>query len=260
MSRVEQTPTVRRRFLAGLGGLGLAALLAACGSGQITQTDTQVAAVNGASGNAGAMAVRDAQLAYPNNAQGVYLPGSTASLLVTIVNTGSTADELLKISTPAADAVTIDGSPTGTRVISGSYSIFSGADPDDLGSPVAAETSSSSATSGTPTTTSTTTSSSTSTATSTAPTGAGGTSTAKSVPSTGPTATPLSTTAGIQPAGKVTIVLVGIKSINGLPLRIGLTVPITFYFAHGGQVTLNVPIAPPADNFTPSPTSGGTQP
>jgi copper(I)-binding protein len=223
----------------------LAALLAACGAGQITQTDTQVAAVNGANGSAGAIAVRDAQLAFPNNAQGVYPPGSTASLLVTIVNTGITPDELLKITTPAADAVTIDGSPTGTKVIPGPYSISSGTDPDDQSSSTRAGTSSSSTASGTPTATST----SPSTAT-----------TPKSVPSTTVTTTMPSTTAGIPAVGRVSIMLVGIKSINGAPLGTGLTVPITFYFAHGGQVTLDVPIAPPADNFTPSSATGGTQP
>jgi hypothetical protein len=50
----------------------------------------------------------------------------------------------------------------------------------------------------------------------------------------------------------VAIVLTGIKTINGAPLRAGLTIPITFYFAQGGQLTLDVPIGAPADNFTPT--------
>jgi hypothetical protein len=49
--------------------------------------------------------------------------------------------------------------------------------------------------------------------------------------------------------GSVTIDIVQIRSVNGGSLRAGLTIPMTFYFAHAGQVTLaQVPIAAPADN------------
>ena len=217
MRRVEPTPTVRRRLLAGLCGLGLAFVLAACASGQITQTDTVVAPVNGASGNAGPIAVRNAQLAFPSTGQDVYQPGSDAPLVVTIVNTGLTSDELVRVTTPAANQVTIDGAPTGTKTIPGSFSVSAGTDVDDQASGAAAA----------PTT----------------------------------SATPTSASGAAMPS-TVSIVLTGIKSINGEPLRSGLTIPVTFVFAHGGQVTLNVPIAAPADNAT-SPataTSAASQP
>jgi copper(I)-binding protein len=45
----------------------------------------------------------------------------------------------------------------------------------------------------------------------------------------------------------VKIDLVGISSVNGAPLRAGLNIPVTFYFAHAGQVTVQVPIGAPAD-------------
>jgi hypothetical protein len=47
----------------------------------------------------------------------------------------------------------------------------------------------------------------------------------------------------------VTVDLVGIRSVNGHPLRAGLTIPLTFYFQHAGHVTLaQVPIGAPSDN------------
>ncbi|HWE89419.1 MAG TPA: hypothetical protein VG317_08140 [Pseudonocardiaceae bacterium] len=238
---------MRRRLLAGLGGLGLVVLLAACGSGQITQTDTQVAGVNGASGNIGPIAVRNAELAFPDNAQGVFQPGSNATLVVTIVNTGITSDELLKITSPAADGVTIDGSPTGTKPLPGSYSISSGVDSDDQGSPVAPGTSSTTGSTGSSTVTS---------ATSPAKTGASSTAPSSTGPnSTGPNSTGPSTTAAAAGPGKVAIVLTGLKTINNAPLRAGLTVPITFYFANAGQLTLDVPVGAPADSSAPTPTT-----
>lgn len=244
MSRVERTTTTRRRVLAGLAptvlGLGLAAALTGCGAGQITQTDLQQASVNGASGTVGAMAVRNAQLAYPDNSQGTYAPGSDAELVATIVNTGQTDDTLVKISTPAALGVTVDGSVTGTKLIAGGFAVQSGEDVDDSDASAAAvptesAPSSDSPASGSPVTTT------------------GGEPTITSLPPSsrspieGRPSVPGSVAAATPPA-KVTIELVGIKSINGNPLRAGLTIPITFYFQHAGQVTIQaVPIGAPSD-------------
>ncbi|HET9118109.1 MAG TPA: hypothetical protein VFN75_08575, partial [Pseudonocardiaceae bacterium] len=45
--------------------------LVGCGAGQITQTDSQVAAVNGAYGNAGStIALRNVLIPYPSNPDG----------------------------------------------------------------------------------------------------------------------------------------------------------------------------------------------
>ena len=57
---------VLTRFAPAVAGLGIAALLVGCGAGQITQTDTQQSAVNGASGQVGAIAIRDAELQAPD--------------------------------------------------------------------------------------------------------------------------------------------------------------------------------------------------
>ncbi|HEY0806783.1 MAG TPA: hypothetical protein VGD84_17045 [Pseudonocardiaceae bacterium] len=219
MHRVAQSTTTRRRVLGrvvpAVLGMGVAVVLAGCGAGQITQTNTQSPSVNGASGNVGPIALRDVQLAAPPNPQGVYQPGSSAKLIATIVNTALTSDALVRVSTPAATSVLINGSPSGSAPLPGNFAIASGQDPDDATSVVVGPPSS------TP-----------SGPSSVAPTSTTGSSSA--VP-------PLA-------AGKVSIVLSGIKSVNGSPLRAGMTIPITFYFLHAGQVTVTaVPIGAPQD-------------
>lgn len=84
----------------GLGVLVGGLVLAGCSAGQITQTDTQAASVNGAHGEAGQIAIRNAQLAYPDD--GVYPAGGDAPLIASIVNTGSTPDELVEVVSPMA--------------------------------------------------------------------------------------------------------------------------------------------------------------
>jgi hypothetical protein len=226
VSRAEHTTPTRRRVLSGIVpsvlGIGLALTLVGCGAGQITQTATQQSGVNGTSGMVGPIAIRNLQLAFPNNAQGTYAPGSTARVLVTIVNTGVADDTLLRITSPAVTSVHIDGSPTGTKLIPGGFSVASGVDSDD-------SVASSSASVAPPATS--------------AP---AGTSVPPSTPAGGSVA-PTTSSAPSVP-GKMTIDLVGIRSVNGAALRAGLTIPMTFYFAHSGQVTLaQVPIGAPAD-------------
>jgi periplasmic copper chaperone A len=96
--------------------------LAGCSAGQITQTDSQVAAVDGTSGDVGdTIALRDAQIPYPPNHSGSYPAGSTVQVLVTIVNQGNSADELISVTSPAAVPAQIQGTtqiPPGSTVIS----------------------------------------------------------------------------------------------------------------------------------------------
>ena len=66
-------------------GLGLVAV--GCSAGQVTQTDTQVAAVDGASGNAGPIAVRNVMLAFPPDGNR-YHEGDDVPLTFVIANTG----------------------------------------------------------------------------------------------------------------------------------------------------------------------------
>ena len=238
---------VLTRFAPAVAGLGIAALLVGCGAGQITQTDTQQSAVNGASGQVGMIAIRGVELQFPDNPQGVYAPGADATLVVTIANTGINNDQLLSVSSPAATSVTIDGSPTGTKPLPGNFAIVSGVDVNDsdgLGVQV-------------PNTSGPAPSSSASSSTSVPPSGSASTSTSKtsgantSGTHSSSTSVPASTSAPAPalPPGTVKIVLTGLKTVNGRPLRAGLTIPITFTFARAGQCTIAaVPVGAAPDS------------
>ena len=224
---------VLTRFAPAVAGLGIAVLLVGCGAGQITQTDTQQSAVNGGSGQVGAIAVRNAEIQWPDNAQGVFAPGSNATLIVTIANTGIDPDQLIGVSSPAASNVTIDGSETGTKPLPGNFSIVSGVDVDDSTEDVPLPS----------TATSAPTSTTTSTETSGSQTSGKSSSTTKAAPTTTKAAPAL-------PPGSVKIVLNGLRSINGQQLRAGLTIPITFTFARAGAVTIaEVPVAAAPDQI-----------
>jgi len=90
-------------------GVGLTLLLGGCGTGQQSQTAAQQSAVDGAQGQIGPIAVRNVTLAYPEGGDAVYPVGSDAPLLLTIVNTGTTEDELTSVTSPFASSVRIEG-------------------------------------------------------------------------------------------------------------------------------------------------------
>jgi periplasmic copper chaperone A len=92
-----------------LGALGA---LGGCSTGQISQTASQAAAVNGANGQAGSIAVRDAEFVYPEDDEHTYPAGSSAPLKMTIVNTGSAKDKLVAVRSPAAASVRLQGATT----------------------------------------------------------------------------------------------------------------------------------------------------
>lgn len=96
--------------------------LVGCGAGQITQTDSQVSAVDGASGNVGnAIALRDVLILYPHNQQGTYPAGSAVPVVLTIINQGNSTDELIAVTSPAAGQALVLGTtqiPPGTTVTS----------------------------------------------------------------------------------------------------------------------------------------------
>jgi copper(I)-binding protein len=85
------------------------ALAGGCGVGQSTQMSEQQAAVNGGSGDIGPIAIRNAALTYPEGDEHFYEAGSDAPLVLTIVNTGTSADELTSITAAAATSVAIEG-------------------------------------------------------------------------------------------------------------------------------------------------------
>ncbi len=70
-------------------------MLVGCGAGQIAQTDSQVAAVDGAFVNIGnSIALRDVLIPEPPNQAGAYPAGSTVAVLLSIINQGDSADEI----------------------------------------------------------------------------------------------------------------------------------------------------------------------
>lgn len=113
MSRTRRSA----RTLAGVAGAAALTglLLSGCGTGQISQTSRQVAAVNGANATVGSVDLRDVQVAYPTAPAGpdaLYRQGGAAPLVATLVNTAPVADRLLSVTSPAAASVQIQGDPS----------------------------------------------------------------------------------------------------------------------------------------------------
>lgn len=110
MSRQHQLTRTPRTLVMAYYAAALA--LAGCGAGQVTQTDSQVAAVDGTDGDIGDIALRNVQLYYPGDHHGSYPLGSDVPLRLTIINQGNTADILESVSTPVAAQVLLQGAST----------------------------------------------------------------------------------------------------------------------------------------------------
>ena len=213
--------------------VGLAALLVGCSSGQVTQTDSMEPAVNGNRGDVGDIALRDVVIAYPES--GEYSAGDDAPLVLTIVNTGGTEDELVEVTSPAAGEVELIGNARVPGRMSLQVIV-----PDE-----SAETSSSQ-----PTTTGTTVPEESITDPS-PPAETGDESAAPPPDSEEPPtlsdtpdseATETPTDSPSEEVGTMSIVLTDL--VQDLP--IGRNVPVTFVFANAGEITVNLPIASPA--------------
>jgi copper(I)-binding protein len=109
VSRSQHHKAVRLRLAPAALGFGAVIALAGCSAGQVTQTDTQVAAVNGASGTVRDVGVRDAQFTFPTVAP-FYPAGSSAPLQTVLVNDSGQADRLLQVTSPYAASVQVSGS------------------------------------------------------------------------------------------------------------------------------------------------------
>lgn len=111
MSRLQHLRSVR--WAPVVVGVSAVLALTGCSAGQVTETDTQVGAVGGGSGNVmvndeSAIAVRNATLAYPENGD-LYRQGGSAPLQTVIVNTSNRNDQLVGASSPYANSVRIGG-------------------------------------------------------------------------------------------------------------------------------------------------------
>ncbi|TCO58033.1 hypothetical protein [Actinocrispum wychmicini] len=212
MGRVLKHTSGRLRIAAVVGA---ALVLAGCGAGQIAQTAGMEPAVNGGTGQAGTIAVRDVQLVYPPS--GYYKAGGSATLRGVIVNAGQTDDVLVQVTSKWGDAV-----------VAGDKSLPAGKTLT-LDASATAPTSSSSVT--------TTPSGSSSSSSSTSPTGSSSSSSSSSSASSSSAAT--TTTSSAAPKiGTVSIVLTNLAE----QVWSGKTIEVTFVF-RGGQTTVVVPIA-----------------
>ncbi|MFI1914453.1 hypothetical protein [Nocardia sp. NPDC020380] len=92
---------MQRRALAGFAlAAGAVIALTGCGAGQVSQTASQVAAVNGNAANVGQVALRDVRFLLPQSEQYDNAKGGTAVLAFSAVNFSDVKnDELVSIST-----------------------------------------------------------------------------------------------------------------------------------------------------------------
>jgi copper(I)-binding protein len=223
-------------------GLGLVAV--GCSAGQITQTDTQVAAVDGASGNAGPIAVRNVVLAFPPDGNR-YHKDDDVPLTFVIANTGENPDKLLSIKSDAAEA---EAEVVGSKEIPSRYALQAEYDASKAPTKTSAPSSSSgvpsssnapsssvSPTSGVPS------SSGTPTSGSVTPSSSGSAASSSGRPSGSSSAYP--SASAIPDDLEVLHIRCTLKKVNR-DIVAAQTVKITFLFEKAGSVTLEVPIAP----------------
>jgi copper(I)-binding protein len=210
VSEAPQKSSKRLRILpavlgAGLAGVLLAFVAAGCSSGQDVQTEVEPA-VNGTNGQVGPIAIRNAQFAYPEHGNGNYGAGSEATLIVAIVNTSSSEDALVDVTSPVAEE---PATITGDRNLPPRRALLVGMSEEGFMLP-----SSSAAPTSRPTTSVS--------------------GTASQTTSTQPTAEPIE-------FGKATIAFERLAN----PVTAGKTYPVTFVFRNAGSITVDIPIATP---------------
>ncbi|MEU0885811.1 hypothetical protein ABZ345_45160 [Lentzea sp. NPDC005914] len=231
-------------------GLGLVAV--GCSAGQVTQTDTQVAAVDGASGNAGPIAVRNVMLAFPPDGNR-YHKGDDAPLTFVIANTGENPDKLLSIKSDAAEG---EAEVVGSKDIPSRYALQAEYDPSKAPTKTSSPSSSSSAPSSgapsssnapsssvSPTSGAPSSSSVAPTSGSVSPSSSGSVSSSSGSPSGSSSVKPTSSSAAIPDDLEVLQIRCALKKLNR-DVVAAQTIKITFLFEKAGSVTLEVPIAP----------------
>jgi copper(I)-binding protein len=243
-----------RRFTAAAATVAAGALLVAgCSVGQDTQTVNQRPAIDGASADAGAISIRTAAVV-SSDGDSSYTKGGSAQLQLVIINNGPQQIELQSVSSPVAASAQV--SNTGAGSSSGSGSSGTSGSATDSGSVIESTSSSASASSSTNTSSSSSAASagsSSATATgspsSSAPAGASGSTTASASNSaSAPASTPIAIPAGqsVQVGfgnDGPSITLSGLTS-DLFPAQ---TVPITFTFADGSTVNLDIPVQLPTN-------------
>ena len=88
--------------------------LAGCAAGQVAQTASQANNSTGATVTVNGIAIRDAQIAFPDSAEGVqsaaiYRAGGSAPVEMYVINQSTEPDRLVSASSPVAGSVTVGG-------------------------------------------------------------------------------------------------------------------------------------------------------
>lgn len=104
--------------------------LAGCAAGQVAQTASQANSATGATVTVNGIAIRDAQIAFPESTVGtqtaaVYRAGGTAPVEMHVINQSTQPDRLVSASSPVAGSVTVGGQtdlPAGTVMVVGGES------------------------------------------------------------------------------------------------------------------------------------------
>jgi copper(I)-binding protein len=225
---VSQTTRPLRKLVPA-AAIGLSALLGivGCSAGQVAQTAEMEPAVNGNTGQAGDIMLRDVQVAFPENGE-AYTAGEAAPLLLTIINVGSADDELVGVTSPAGTVEIIGNARIPART---SLEVVLPADnpaaPSSEPESSAPETSESSESSESDTSGENT-----------------GSEEPSSETSDAPSASAELTETQLPPDVVGTISLVISQLTGDLPF--GKQVPVTFEFADAGKVTINLPVAAPS--------------
>ncbi|GAA2375727.1 hypothetical protein [Dactylosporangium salmoneum] len=225
--------TVLRAALLASAALGVG-LLSACGSGQITQTDEQVAAVPGVSANStdGMIALRDGVVAYADQ----YKPGSTVPINVRLFNnstqavklTGATSDNGTFVLVGGTKAAAAAASPSPSSTPSATPTGSKKPSPGASGSASASAADESEAPSAAP-----------------APTSAGSTEISVPIP-----------VAGIVVLSHDSGTYLAVDKLTGAPLLAGgslKNVKFTFTYADGKTTTIVLPNLPMTPPLTPLP-------
>jgi copper(I)-binding protein len=220
-------------------GLGLVAV--GCSAGQVTQTDTQVAAVDGASGNAGPIAVRNVMLAFPPDGNR-YKEGEDVPMTFVIANTGMTPDKLLSIKSEASDS---EAEVVGSKEIPPQYALRAEYDASKAPTKTSAPSSSAASssvvpTSGVPTSTSGVPSSEAGVPSSNVSTTGSASSAASS---TGSPSNSSAAPTAVDPDLEVLQIRCTLKKLNREVVA-AQTIKVTFLFEKAGSLTLEVPMAP----------------
>ncbi|MGV9295158.1 hypothetical protein [Amycolatopsis sp. NPDC003676] len=221
----------RRVLGAGVSALGAALVLAGCGAGQITQTDTQQPAVNGTYAQVKTIVLRNVAVQYPAQGPG-YAAGSPAPLTLTVINQGQKDDKLVSVTSEGASGpAQISGD---SAIVAGHSLVIGPADAVEQGAPAQPESANS------------TPASETNSAANGAPSSAPG-SASNSASNSAPNSASNTPQAGenggaASQLGTGKVVLQGLKQ----PLWPGATIKVTFTFQNAGPIVVELPVAAPA--------------